>query len=249
MGSGADTDKHWRIWSKRDPYYAVLSNPVFRSDKLADNKDALFESGERHVADTLRWIEDGLGPVRGGRALDFGCGVGRVVLPLARRFDRVDGIDIAQPMLDEAKRNAERAGLDNIDLHTDLSAVEKNGATFDLVHTHLVLQHIPVDRGLALIERMLALTAPGGVTAIQVSLSRRKTFVPELIYRLRHDVPGMYVLANMVAGRPWFDPPMAMNEYGLLDILDRFESHGFPLPLIRGVRDGRVTSAAFYARR
>jgi 2-polyprenyl-3-methyl-5-hydroxy-6-metoxy-1,4-benzoquinol methylase len=33
------------------------------------------------------------------RVLDFGCGVGRVTLPLARRVDAVVAIDIADSML------------------------------------------------------------------------------------------------------------------------------------------------------
>jgi 2-polyprenyl-3-methyl-5-hydroxy-6-metoxy-1,4-benzoquinol methylase len=44
----------------------------------------------------LQRIETTLGPVARGRALDFGCGVGRLALPLVRDagFARVVGVDI-----------------------------------------------------------------------------------------------------------------------------------------------------------
>ncbi len=38
---------------------------------------------------------------RGGRALEFGIGTGRIALPLARRGIEVSGVDVSQPMLDE----------------------------------------------------------------------------------------------------------------------------------------------------
>jgi SAM-dependent methyltransferase len=42
-----------------------------------------------------------------GRILDLGCGAGRTTVPLAQDGYRVVGIDLAKPMVDQARRSAE----------------------------------------------------------------------------------------------------------------------------------------------
>ena len=48
-------------------------------------------------------------------ALDYGCGVGRLTLPLAERCEHVYGVDVSPSMLREAARNAARMGLPNVE--------------------------------------------------------------------------------------------------------------------------------------
>ena len=45
------------------------------------------------------------------RTLDFGCGVGRVAIPLARRFEHVVGLDVSPGMLTRAAEAAQRQGV------------------------------------------------------------------------------------------------------------------------------------------
>lgn len=48
----------------------------------------------------------------GGPILELACGTGRVAVPLAMRGSRVIGLDIDRAMLDRARANAARAGVD-----------------------------------------------------------------------------------------------------------------------------------------
>lgn len=244
-----DTDEHWKIWARRDPYYAVLSNPKFRSVTLEENKQGFFESGERFVDRTLALIEGSLGGVRYGRALDFGCGVGRIVLPLAKRFEQVVGIDIAEPMLAELRVNAKKQNLDNIVLYSDFDELSGKEGTFDFVNSYIVFQHIPPARGMALIGGLLDQVEQDGVAAIHVSVQRRRDWFREAIYTLRTRVPGLYVLANVLAGRPALDPPMQMNEYDLFAVLDLFRERGYAPPLIVSDDHGKTRTAQLIARR
>lgn len=80
---------------------------------------------------------------------------------------------------------------------------------FDLVHSCLVLQHIPVKRGLEIIEQLRACVAPGGVLAVQVPLETRRSWV----YRIKHALPAARFVFNALQGKPLRQPLMQMNAY------------------------------------
>ena len=67
----------------------------------------------------------------GGRALDFGCGAGRVCIVLASAFPKAEifGVDVSAESLARAKEAARAAGVARIDFRSQLP----NGASFDLV--------------------------------------------------------------------------------------------------------------------
>lgn len=188
-----NTDKHWRLWGELDPYRGVC---------YPDGLTAGFwQSGERYVESLLNKI----GPVARGSALDFGCGVGRILRPLAARFQYVAGVDIAPAMLSHATRNVPSAELqDHI----------PQDRQYDLVHSCLVLQHVPVERGLEIIRQLQRCCAPGGVLAIQVPLEMHHS----LVYRAKHAVPWLRFLFNVLQGKPVRMPLMQMNAYSASQI-------------------------------
>jgi 2-polyprenyl-3-methyl-5-hydroxy-6-metoxy-1,4-benzoquinol methylase len=101
-------------------------------------------------------------------ALDFGCGVGRLTLPVARRAQSVTAYDIAPTMLAHARRNAEQAGLHNITYTSTLPE-----ARFTFICSMLVFQYIPRRTGYALIRALTRLLASGGVALLHVMLAPR----------------------------------------------------------------------------
>jgi 2-polyprenyl-3-methyl-5-hydroxy-6-metoxy-1,4-benzoquinol methylase len=168
MSRGTDND--WETLGQVDPYWAVISDDAYRGTRLTDAQLTTFlQSGEDHVEDIWRICRrafgDGFAP---RRALDFGCGVGRIALPLARRVECVVAVDVADSMLSIARELLDRSGAANVQLakvDATLSAID---GPFDLVHSVIVLQHIPPAPGLALTKRLIELAGDSGVVVLHV---------------------------------------------------------------------------------
>jgi SAM-dependent methyltransferase len=162
--------RDWQDLARLDPLWAIASTPEKRFGGW--DEDAFMASGRRKVASLMERL-DRLGlPRRRERALDFGCGVGRLTLPLAGEFESVTGVDIAPAMIEQARDRA--AGLPGVRFvlneREDLEALA--GERFDLVYTGLVLQHLP-SRGLALryLSGLARLVAPGGALVAQLPVA------------------------------------------------------------------------------
>jgi trans-aconitate methyltransferase len=192
MGAVENTDEHWQLWGELDPYRGVCY-PAGLSEEF-------WESGERYA----KCLLDVIGPVRRGSALDFGCGVGRILRPLSARFAHVAGVDVSPAMLGHSRRNVPGAEL--------LDHVPSG--RFDLVHSCLVLQHIPAKRGLGIIKQLQECVAPGGALAIQIPLAVRYSWA----YRVKHAFPGLRFLFNALQGKPFREPLMQMNAYSVAEI-------------------------------
>jgi SAM-dependent methyltransferase len=226
------TDDAWRDWGKRDPYFAVITNPKFRQAALGPEAvREFFLSGERHVEHLAAMCRRlvGLQTFAPARSLDFGCGVGRIVVPLARVSKEVVGIDISQEMLEEARRNCTREGVSNATFALSDDTLSNVGGVFDFVHSFIVLQHIDVLRGRAFFQRLLDLTAPGGVAALHVTYAKavhadRYGAPPPIVAGRRRlsalkAVAAKLGLVRRAPGAAEGDPVMQMNCYPLNDLL------------------------------
>ncbi|HET8649121.1 MAG TPA: class I SAM-dependent methyltransferase [Gemmatimonadales bacterium] len=214
------TDRNWQRLGQRNPYYGVVSDERNRADRLdAAAYARFFESGERHVAGTLDALQQHFGSVdRQSSCLDFGCGVGRLVLPLARRFRRVVGVDVSPGMLREAQRNCRAAGIDNAHLIRTDEARGLAAERFGLVHSYIVFQHIPERRGRRIFSRLLALLRPGGLGTIHFSYAREAGRLRRLARPLRRFRP-VNAAANLMLGKAWNEPFMAMHNYDVNELM------------------------------
>ena len=166
-----DSDRSWNWFGKNDPYYGVLTDEQFRQGKLTEEAlRVFFDSGNAHVERVFNVIAEHFGDIPLDSCLDFGCGVGRLVIPLARRFKSVAAVDISPAMIAEAKRNCERFDVHNASFHSQIAQID---TTFDLVHSYIVIQHIPVTRGLRIIDELIGKLRPSGVAFLHISLGRQ----------------------------------------------------------------------------
>ena len=96
--------KNWEALGETDPLFGVLSDPTKFGGKW--NADEFFASGRAHIEKLLRTLADVRASFEPGECLDFGCGVGRLTLPLSESFRHTLGVDVAKPMIESARRNA-----------------------------------------------------------------------------------------------------------------------------------------------
>jgi SAM-dependent methyltransferase len=208
------SDLEWERFGREDPYFGVLTDERFRQGSLDDQARAdFFRSGQDHVDHVFAQIDRHVVPSPTfSRALDFGCGVGRVLVPLARRVDHVTGVDVSESMLGEARSNCAAHGVPDVALFTSDEMSRLRPGTFDFVHTFIVLQHIPPDRGLVIVRRLVELLAADGVAMIHFTydkgypVKRVKSFLAD-------HVPYVENLVSAVHGRGFRPPMMHMNSY------------------------------------
>lgn len=212
LNHNAATD--WKRFGETDPYFGVLSNPKYQGRTLSEElRGNFFLSGERHVDLLFEVMEDCFGDFPRGRALDFGCGVGRITQAMAAKFDTVVGLDISPGMLAEARRNAAESGLANIDYRDSLDPDCLKSFSYDLVHSYIVLQHIPVHVGEPIIEKLINAVRPGGIGALHLTIAPGSG---HLAAALRNTIKRnrlLRVLGNLAKRRPWNSPAMEMNLY------------------------------------
>jgi SAM-dependent methyltransferase len=110
-----------------------------------------------------------LGGVRGGAALDLGCGPGRHAVPLARRGFRVTAVDLSAFHLAKAHTRAQAAGVSIELVRADMRTFVRADA-FDLAVSLFTTFGYFEDAGddLRVLERVHRSLRPGGVLVLDV---------------------------------------------------------------------------------
>lgn len=227
----SSTDHDWERMAQRDPYYAVITDPRYRQAVLDDAaREEFFQSGETHVERIFAIIKSGSdADFRPRRTLDYGCGVGRTLIPLAERSGEVVGFDVAPSMLAEARRIC--ADRSNISLVC--GNIAGISGQFDLIHAWLVFQHLPTRDGEAITRDLLARLADNGIAVLHYTYARRASWLRQWGYWLRVALPPVHSLLNVAAGRPFNDPLMQANCYNLNRLFAIIQDSGCGELLIR----------------
>jgi 2-polyprenyl-3-methyl-5-hydroxy-6-metoxy-1,4-benzoquinol methylase len=163
-------------------------------DRTAADYDRLGDLGEN---DSIRrWLVRVLPPA-GGRALDLGCGAGRHAVLLAERFNRVDAVDLSQPMIEIARAKRSRPNVD----YQQADLLEITGAgEYDLVLSVMTLHHVPDLR--AALAHIKGLLAPGGRIALADPYLAESALHPSrrILHRLVPRRPRLHAMAVLRLG-------------------------------------------------
>lgn len=160
-------NKDWEVLAQQDAMWAILTNPDKAGNKWGE--DDFFKSGRNEIEVVFKYLKEyKYLPVDNFKALDFGCGVGRLSRALSSLFSIVDGIDVSPTMI--AKANALNTDLNDkvfffVNQHTR-TFYEDN--TFSFIYSSIVLQHIPYPQQIEYIKEFTRILKPGGVLAFQI---------------------------------------------------------------------------------
>jgi SAM-dependent methyltransferase len=213
-------DPRWEVFAAREPYFAVLTAPKFlRAQLTPDAEREFFESGEMLVDYMFRLIEARLAPDFAPTSiLEYGCGVGRLAIPLARRAGRRGGrvlaVDRSPVMLGLARREAERRAVGNI-VFAPPAEFRAEDRSFDFACCYLVLQRMREHEGLRVIREVLARLAPGGIAAFSIPYQSTVGPAVRALRWGRERLPFVNSLINLLRGQPRSDPFIASHTYDL----------------------------------
>ncbi len=189
-----ELQRHWDTFGRQDPFWAILTDPSRRGNRWP--VDEFFETGRLEVADLMRDAERLGVPGARRRALDFGCGAGRLTQALGDHFETVLGIDVAPSMIDLARahnRHGTRCAYEVND-RPDLSRWPDRA--FDLIYTSRVLQHIEPRYSTVYVREFVRLLAPGGYLSFDLpagsgdAVAMAEGTVPTSAMRARVRVSG-----------------------------------------------------------
>jgi len=200
-----ELQENWNRFGKEDPLWSILTVPAFRDNRWSPEE--FFKTGRAAVADLVVRAQT-MGLVVGsGRALDFGCGVGRLTQALAEDFDQVIGIDIAPSMIEKARAfNMNEAKVEYLLNESDNLELLSPG--FDLILSEITLMHIETRYARRYIAEFVRLLSGDGLAVFQLPLPTAKQ-------RIRAGLPQRLVhVLNRIrsSGKP------KMEIYGMREV-------------------------------
>lgn len=188
---------HWDAFGRSNAMGAILTD-----DSLAVpwhrqwDAGAFFQTGVAEIDGLMEYAATV--PARFGRrrALDFGCGIGRLSQALAAHFSEVHGVDIAPSMIESARRFNRHGDSCHYHLNPacDLELFPDNH--FDFTYSNIVLQHMEPRYSRKYIQEFIRTLVPGGLIVFQLpgevvkasALRRliRSRAPSDLLYRYRN---------------------------------------------------------------
>lgn len=217
------TDKDWEKWGKKDPYYGVLTDNKFRTKNLnPDIKKEFFETGRNDISHVTEVIKLFFNPkFSPQKALDYGCGTGRLVIPLSQIAKNVIGVDVSESMLKEARANCIEQSISNVKFIKADDCLSNLNESFDFIHSSIVFQHIPIKRGIRIFQKLLDLLEEDGFGAIQITYAHSKyskSFGKPSFKLCKQILKNLKSAVNKILFRQE-EPAMEMNKYDLDELL------------------------------
>ena len=211
----------WEYFGENDPYFAVNTLSEMRSETIDKETIALFfERGEEYIERIWNEIaENFIADFKPGRSLDFGCGVARMTLPIARRSKEAVGVDISQNMLDVAAENAKMFGVENVSFIRGDDTLSRVSGEFDFIHSFVVFQHIDPKIGERIFKKMVESLSQNGIGVLHFEYANTvSTPAQNFRFRVYRDFPIVYSLRNLIL-RKRKEPLIPMYRYNLNDLL------------------------------
>lgn len=213
-----NSDATWKKLGSDNPYWGVLTNEKFEKSRITDeDKLVFFESGEKYVQEIEKDITSFFGAkgLQGESVLDFGCGVGRLLIPLAKRYSKSYGCDISASVLNECEKNLQQSGIDNFELFNASSGLNKLPTGISFIHSFIVFQHIPQKRGMEIFKELIQHLADGGIGALHLVYHRGISDNLKARLFLYRNFPFLFALRNLFKKGKSNNAFLEMNSYDI----------------------------------
>jgi SAM-dependent methyltransferase len=157
--------ENWTALGNEDPMWVVLTDPSKKGNKW--DKDDFFATGRHQVKAALEKLQELGVRLDFHRALDFGCGVGRLSQALGEYFGHVDGVDVSASMIEHARalnQHPEKVSY-HLNVKEDLSDFPSHA--YDFIFSVISLQHVPPRFQKKYIAEFVRLLKPQGTALFQ----------------------------------------------------------------------------------
>jgi len=180
----------WNEAGRADPFWAVLS----WGDKTSNRwtPEEFFQTGVEEIRGVMADVKAVDPSLATERALDFGCGPGRLTQALATDFESVDGVDISPSMIELANRLNQHPDRCRYHLNVADDLALFADSTFDFVYSNITLQHVGQAHAKSYLREFFRVLKPVGVTVFQLPgrrtrmRSRIKALLPAAVLAAYH---------------------------------------------------------------
>jgi SAM-dependent methyltransferase len=163
------TRQAWEQLGSERPFHSVLTEPRYLPGTFAEAERDFWQSGESEASVLAGYLADlGLLKLENASALEYGCGVGRVTVPLAGHVRTMTAYDLSAPHLALARERAALMGRSNVRLVLLENPLGAEFDSCDLFYSRIVLQHNPPPIIGHLLRNLIRALKPGGLGIFQV---------------------------------------------------------------------------------
>lgn len=193
-----DTRRFWDVDSPFEAKYRrICSDPAI--DSTTDETE-LEQLWEKRTERELTWLLDGIPLEPDWVCLEIGCGVGRLLKPVARRLRKAVGIDISEKMV--AYSSDYLRDISNVEVHLNdgrgLPMVADG--SIDWIYSHLAFQHMTLPEIVeGYLSECVRVLKPGGYLRVQ---SWREAPMPT-VERLKNIARGLLGIEKYHGSRRW----------------------------------------------
>lgn len=160
-----------------DPFWAVLTDPAKQGGRWDPRE--FFQTGVDEIATVFEDVGRLNASIQLNKALDFGCGVGRLCQALATHFAEVHGVDISPSMIEHAKRLNQHGTKCHYHLNARPDLTLFADHEFDFVYSVIALQHIETKYQKGYLAEFFRVLKPGGIAVFQIiSAQGWRRFLP-----------------------------------------------------------------------
>lgn len=228
---------NWNKFGETDPFWSILTIKEKKYNKW--ETEEFFKTGESDIQVTMNSLESIGIPIKKTRALDFGCGVGRLTQALSSYFERVDGVDIASKMIEHAKRlNSKQNCFFHQNSQLNLLLFENK--SFDLIISFLTLQHMKKSFVFKYLKEFSRLLKPRGIFVFNIpskikKINLGKIITPRFLIRIIYKIKK--------------ESLMEMYTIKKENIIDVLRESGFEIIKIEDVDDIHYINYKYYCKR